>query len=73
MPLVLQLEVAAPLPLSCAFSSANVKAFFLESLDPTPKNLIRKSYGFKTSDMLKISLYHKLGKLPVPELAHEYF
>jgi transposase len=35
--------------------------------------VIRKSYGFKTSDMLKISLYHKLGKLPVPELAHEYF
>jgi transposase len=37
------------------------------------KVVIRKSYGFKTSDMLKISLYHKLGKLPVPELAHEYF
>jgi hypothetical protein len=23
--------------------------------------------------MLKIWLYHKLGKLPVPEIAHEYF
>src|ERR1700688_2806366 len=31
------------------------------------------SYGFKTADMLTISLYHKLGKLPVPEIAHEYF
>jgi transposase len=37
------------------------------------KVVIRKSYGFKTADMLKITLYHKLGKLPVPELAHEYF
>ena len=35
------------------------------------KVVLRKSY--ETSDMLKISLYHKLGKLPVPELAHEYF
>jgi len=35
----LELEVAAPSPLSCAFSSVNVKAFFLESLDPTLKPL----------------------------------
>jgi hypothetical protein len=35
--------------------------------------LARSSYGFTTPDMLKLSLYHKLGKLPVPELAHEYF
>ena len=37
------------------------------------KVAIRKSYGFKTADMLKISLYHKLSKLPIPECAHEYF
>jgi transposase len=37
------------------------------------KVVIRKSYGSKTSDVLKISLYHKLGELPVPEFAHEYF
>jgi hypothetical protein len=34
-PGVLELEVAAPSPLSGAFSSVNLKAFFLESLDPT--------------------------------------
>ena len=37
------------------------------------KVVLRKSYGFKTSQMLKMSLYHKRGKLLVPELAHEYF
>jgi transposase len=37
------------------------------------KVVIRKSYGFKTAEMLKTALYHKLGKLPVPELAHKYF
>jgi len=45
----------------------------VEGQNNKAKVVIRKSYGFKTSDMLKIALYHKLGKLPVPELAHEYF
>ncbi len=42
----------------------------VEGQNNKAKVVIRKSYGFKTSDMVKISLYHKLGKLPVPELAH---
>ena len=45
----------------------------VEGQNNKAKVVIRKSYGFKTADMLKISLYHKLGKLPVPEIAHEYF
>ena len=35
------------------------------------KVVIRKSYGFKTAVMLKITLYHKLGRLPIPTLTHE--
>jgi transposase len=45
----------------------------VEGQNNKAKVVIRKSYGFKTADMLKITLYHKLGKLPVPELAHKYF
>lgn len=45
----------------------------VEGQNNQAKVVIRKSYGFKTSEVLKISLYHKLGKLPVPSLAHEYF
>lgn len=45
----------------------------VEGQNNKAKVVIRKSYGFKTADVLKISLYHKLGKLPIPELAHEYF
>jgi len=45
----------------------------VEGQNNKAKVVIRKSYGFKTAEMLKISLYHKLGKLPVPKLAHEYF
>jgi transposase len=56
------------------FEARNVISLgVVEGQNNKAKVVIRKSYGFKTSVMLKISLYHKLGKLPVPELAHEYF
>jgi transposase len=56
------------------FEARNVISLgVVEGQNNKAKVVIRKSYGFKTPDMLKISLYHKLGKLPVPELAHEYF
>jgi transposase len=45
----------------------------VEGQNNKAKVVIRKSYGFKTSEMLKIALYHKLGKLPVPNIAHKYF
>ena len=45
----------------------------VEGQNNKAKVVIRKSYGFKTANILQISLYHKLGKLPVPELAHRYF
>jgi len=45
----------------------------VEGQNNKAKVVIRKSYGFRKSEVLKISLYHKLGKLPIPELAHKYF
>ncbi len=45
----------------------------VEGQNNKAKVVIRKSYGFKTAEVLQISLYHKLGKLPIPELAHKYF
>jgi transposase len=45
----------------------------VEGQNNKAKVVIRKSYGFRTAEMLKVSLYHKLGMLPVPKLAHEYF
>jgi transposase len=45
----------------------------VEGQNNKAKVVIRKSYGFKTAEMLKIALYHKLGRLPVPDLAHRYF
>jgi transposase len=45
----------------------------IEGQNNKAKVVIRKSYGFRTVEVLQICLYHKLGKLPVPELAHKYF
>jgi transposase len=45
----------------------------VEGQNNKAKVVIRKSYGFKTAEVLKIMLYHKLGKLEVHELAHKYF
>jgi transposase len=45
----------------------------VEGQNNKAKVVIRKSYGFKASDMLKVWLYHNLGKLQFPELAQEYF
>ena len=45
----------------------------VEGQNNKAKVVIRKSYGFKTAEVLQITLYHKLGKLPVHELAHRYF
>lgn len=45
----------------------------VEGQNNKAKVVIRKSYGFKTAEMLKIALYHKLGKLSTPNIAHRYF
>lgn len=45
----------------------------VEGQNNKAKVVIRKSYGFKTANMLEIALYHKLGRLPVSDLAHKYF
>ena len=34
---------------------------------------MRRSYGFRTFRILELALYHSLGKLPEPELTHDFF
>ena len=45
----------------------------VEGQNNKAKVVIRKSYGFKKAEVLKIMLYHKVGRLPVDEIAHKYF
>lgn len=45
----------------------------IEGLNNKAKVTMRKSYGFRTFRCLELALYHSLGKLPEPELTHEFF
>lgn len=45
----------------------------IEGLNNKAKVTIRKSYGFRNPDVLKMALFHVLGKLPVPQTAHKFY
>jgi hypothetical protein len=34
---------------------------------------MRKAYGFRTFKVAELALYHVLGKLPEPPLAHSFY
>ena len=34
---------------------------------------MKRSYGLRTFRVIELTLYHALGKLPEPELPHEFF
>jgi transposase len=51
-----------------AFSSGIV-----EGPNNKAKVTMRKAYGYRTFKMTELSLYHVLGKLPEPELAHRFY
>lgn len=45
----------------------------VEGLNTKIKLTTRKSYGFRTYRCAEIALYHALGKLPEPEIAHRFY
>lgn len=51
-----------------AFSSGVV-----EGLNTKVKLTVRKAYGFRTYKCTEIALYHVLGKLPEPSVAHIFY
>ena len=44
----------------------------VEGLNNKAKLTIRKSYGFRTFRVTEIALYHALGRLPEPDVAHKF-
>ena len=49
------------------FSSGMVEGF-----NYNVKLTMRKAYGFRTYNAVEVALYHRLGKLPEPELTHRF-
>jgi transposase len=45
----------------------------VEGLNNKAKLTMRKSYSFRTFHVTEIALYHTLGKLPEPDVAHRLF
>jgi transposase len=45
----------------------------IEGLNNKAKVALRKAYGYRTFGIAELSLYHVLGKLPEPKLAHRFF
>jgi transposase len=45
----------------------------VEGLNNKAKLTTRKAYGFRTYHAEKIALYHTLGALPEPDVAHKFF
>ena len=45
----------------------------IEGLNNKAKVTLRKAYGYRTFRVAELSLYHVLGKLPEPQLAHRFF
>ena len=45
----------------------------VEGLNNKAKLTMRKSYGFRTFHITETRLYHALGKLPKPDVAHRFF
>ena len=50
-----------------------VSSGVVEGLNNKAKVTMRRSYGFRTYRVLELALYHVLGKLPEPELTHDFF
>jgi len=45
----------------------------IEGLNNKAKVTLRKAYGYRTFRIAELSLYHVLGRLPEPKLAHRFF
>ena len=45
----------------------------IEGLNNKAKVTLRKAYGYRTFHIAELSMYHVLGRLPEPKLAHRFF
>ena len=61
-----------PLIMNWFAAKGTLSSGAVEGLNLKAKLTMRKAYGFKSIDSLKIALYHTLGKLPEPPGTHRF-
>ena len=54
-------------------AKGTISAGVVEGLNYNAKLTMKKAYGFRTARGVKIALYHRLGALPEPEVAHRFW
>ncbi len=62
-----------PLILNWFVAKKQFNSGIVEGLNANIKLALRKAYGFRTFEAVQVALYHQLGKLPEPPLAHRFF
>ena len=62
-----------PLLLNWFRARGKISTGVVEGFNNKAKLTTRKAYGFRTYHAAEIALYHALGALPVPKVAHEFF
>lgn len=53
-------------------AKGEISAGAVEGLNNKVKLVTRKSYGFRTTEIAKLALFHNLGRLPEPESTHRF-
>ena len=56
----------------CVPAEGQISSGTVEGLNLNVKLAMRKAYGFRTLEGIEVSLYHKLGAIPEPKLAHRF-
>jgi transposase len=54
-------------------AKGTISAGVVEGLNYNAKLTMKKAYGFRTSQGIKMALYHRLGALPEPEFTHRFW
>jgi len=61
-----------PLLLNWFVAKGQISSGIVEGLNLKAKLTTRKAFGFRSQTVVKIALYHALGKLPEPKSAHRF-
>jgi len=54
-------------------AKGEISGGMVEGFNNKAKTRVKMGYGYRTREVLELALYHDLGQLPVPELAHRFF
>ena len=53
-------------------AKGEISAGIVEGFNNKAKLTMRKSYGFRSEEAIKMALYHSLGALPEPKSTHRF-